>query len=317
MAPLGFVSRSQKLGLAGKSVPMTILRDPVIQGVVRITSDAPGPHVVMFCGIHGDEVSGIHAIEKMLFDLFGGTRELLRGSLTMARANEQAIAAERRYVKHNMNRMFRQNYGSEIDKECYEFRRTQELKSVLETCDYFLDFHSAPIADVPFLVAEEKAVEFYSKLGISRIMTGWSKFSSGTIGGDTENYANARGALSATLESGSHFDKASNDVAYAAAISLLSVLGMIERDEKPAATQADVFEMHSVVTKEFDDFRYAGEPRNFQFVKKGEPFAYQNGQPMKVGEDSYLLIPMKPSEIRLHEEVCYLGRKIQSPLSEA
>ena len=148
------------------------------KGSCRITSDAPGPHVVMFCGIHGDEVSGIHAIEKVLFDFFGGTSALLRGSLTLARANEQAIAAERRYVKHNMNRMFREDYGPEIDRNSYEFRRTQELKSVLEGCDYFLDFHSAPIADVPFLVAEQKAVEFYRKLGIPRIMTGWSKFSS-------------------------------------------------------------------------------------------------------------------------------------------
>jgi succinylglutamate desuccinylase len=295
---------------------MAIFRDPVIEGVVRIVSDVPGPHVVMFCGIHGDEVSGIHAIEKVLFDFFGGTRVLVLGSLTLARANEQAIAAERRYVKHNMNRMFHENYGSEIDQDSYEFRRTQELKSVLERCDYFLDFHSAPIADVPFLVAEERAVDFYRKLGISRIMTGWSKFSSGAIGGDTENYANARGALSATLESGSHFDKASNDVAYAAAISLLSVLEMIDDDEKRAPARTDVFEMHTVVMKESEDFRYAGEPKSFQFVKKGEPFAYQNGQSMNVSEDSYLLIPMKPSDTRLDEEVCYLGRRVQRPLSE-
>ena len=60
---------------------MAILRDPVIQGVVRITSDAPGPHVVMFCGIHGDEVSGIHAIEKVLFDFFGGKRGCCCGVL--------------------------------------------------------------------------------------------------------------------------------------------------------------------------------------------------------------------------------------------
>ena len=97
----------------------------------------------------------------------------------------------------------------------------------------------------------------------------------------------------------------------------LSLLGMIEGDEKPATARADVFEMHSVVTKDFDDFRYAGEPGNFQFVRKGEPFAYQNGQPMNVREDSYLLIPMKPSETRLHEEVCYLGRKVQPPLPQA
>ena len=93
---------------------MSVSKDPNIQGVVRITSDLAGPHVVMFSGTHGDEVSGIHAIEKVLFDFLGGKRALLRGSLILARVNEQAIAAERRYVKHNMNRMFRENYGPDI-----------------------------------------------------------------------------------------------------------------------------------------------------------------------------------------------------------
>ena len=290
---------------------MLISRDPRIQGVVRITSDTTGPRVVMFCGIHGDEVSGIHAIEKVFYDFFGGSRRLLRGSLTLARANEAAIAAECRYVKHNMNRMFRDSYGPEIDQSSYEFRRTQELKPLLESCDYFLDFHSAPIADDPFLVAEQKAVKFYRHLGIPKIMTGWSKFSGSTIGGDTENYANARGAMSATLESGSHFDKSSNDVAYRAAISLLSLLGMIEAgDELPTAVEAEVVEMYSVVTKEFDDFRYAGGANNFKLLRKGEAFAYQNGQHMTVSEDSYLLIPMKPEDTKVREEVCYLGRKV-------
>lgn len=290
---------------------MLISRDPHVQSVVRIDCDAAGPRVVMFCGIHGDEVSGIHAIEKVLYDLLGGTRLLLRGSLTLARANERAITAECRYVKHNMNRMFREDYGPEIDRGSYEFQRTQELKPLLESCDYFLDFHSAPIANEPFLVAEQDAVEFYRHLGIPKMMTGWSKFSSGTIGGDTENYANARGAMSATLESGSHFDKSSNDVAYRAAISLLSLLGMIGHDPRPAAVDAEIVEMYSVVTKEFDDFRYAGEASNFKLLPKGQAFAHQNGQAMTVSEDSYLLIPMKPSDTKLHEEVCYLGRKVR------
>ena len=77
------------------------------------------------------------------------------------------------------------------------------------------------------MVAERKAVEFFGKLAIPRIMTGWSKFSSGAIGGDTENYANAHGAMAATLESGSHFEKSSIDVAYKTAVSLL---GAIEND---------------------------------------------------------------------------------------
>jgi uncharacterized protein len=291
-------------------IAMKVSKDKKLQSVIRIEGDRPGPAVVMFCGIHGDEVSGIHALEKLVFDFFGGKRQLLRGHVTIARANELAIAAECRYVKLNMNRMFRDSYGPEVDETLYEFKRVQELKPLLDRCDYFLDFHSAPIAEEPFLVAEQKAVEFYRRLGIPRIMTGWSKFSSGAIGGDTENYANARGALSATLESGSHFQKASNDVAYRAAISLLTILDMIEPDGPPAEAVAETYDMYAVVTKEHDDFRYASEPHNFMFIAKGGTLAIENNQAVKVSEDSYLLIPMNPGATKLHEEVCYLGRKL-------
>jgi succinylglutamate desuccinylase len=299
---------------------MQISKDSKVDGVVHISASGKGPRAVMFCGVHGDEVSGVHAIEKLFFDFFGGKRELLQGSLTLARANEHALAAERRYIKYNLNRMFRDQYGADIDQSSYEYRRTQELKPFIEACDYFLDFHSAPIAQEPFLVAEQKAVKFFSKLRIPKIMTGWGKFSSGAIGGDTENYANAHGAISATLESGSHFEKKSNDVAYHAAISFLGALQMIAEHDASAALPkfapgVELFDVYKVVLKEFDDFQYSGEARNFKFLKRGEPFAIQSSGPMLVTEDSYLLIPMRPSDTKVGEEVCYLGRKIAIPSS--
>ncbi len=49
---------------------MVIARDPSIDGVVRMTATVHGPRVVFFSGIHGNEVSGVHAIEKLLFDFF-------------------------------------------------------------------------------------------------------------------------------------------------------------------------------------------------------------------------------------------------------
>jgi succinylglutamate desuccinylase len=296
---------------------MKIVKDPAIPGVVRITSDAPGPRVVMFSGVHGDEISGIHAVEKLFFDFFTGARTLLKGTLTLARANAQAIAAERRYLKHNLNRMYKDEYGPEIDRNAYEYKRAQEMKSILRECDYFLDLHSAPIAQEPFLIAEQHAIDFFAKLGLPHIIMGWNKFSGGTTGGDGENYANAHGAKAATLESGSHFEKRSNDVAYRTVITMLSLLDMIETvaDEKPA--DAEIIDMYAVVTKEADDFRYAGEVRNFQRFARNAAFAFQNGKPMTVSEDSILLIPMKPEETKVHEEVCYLGRRSRGGAAEA
>jgi succinylglutamate desuccinylase len=289
---------------------MDISRDPSVGSVVKITGAGDGPRVVFFSGIHGNEVSGVHAIEKLLFDFFAGGRVLKRGSLTLVRANEQALAAEQRYIKLNMNRLFRQAYDDGVDRACYEFLRTQQLKPLLEACDYFLDFHSAPSAQEPFLVAERKAVDFYCKLGIGQIITGWSKFSAGSIGGDAENFAGSHGAIAATLESGSHFDKSAIDVSCRTAIAVLQLLDMIGPAMPEPVIKPTIADMYAVVTKDFADFRYAGEVTNFQPLANGAVYAYQDGRPMVVAEDSYLLIPMRPEDTRIGEEVGYLGRKV-------
>ncbi|HEV8407744.1 MAG TPA: hypothetical protein VGQ34_07380, partial [Sphingomicrobium sp.] len=62
---------------------VNIAKDAHVRNVVRITGDAAGPRVVMFSGTHGDEVSGIHALEKLFFDLYAGTRALQCGSLVL------------------------------------------------------------------------------------------------------------------------------------------------------------------------------------------------------------------------------------------
>jgi uncharacterized protein len=288
---------------------MIIEKDARMPSAVQI-KETRGPRAVLFAGVHGDEVSGRHAVEKQFLAVFVGTRRLQQGSLTLVRANEQALAAERRCVKHNFNRLFREDYGPEIDKSSYEFKRAQEL--VLRNCDYFLDLHSAPIAQAPFMVAEQGAAGFFSKLGMPRIMTGWNTFSSAAIGGDAENYANGHGAKSATLESGGHFDKRSNDVAYQSALSFLSLLNMIDGIERQKAAPLEIVDVYSVVTKDAEDFRYSGIVDNFQFIRKGKPFAFQNGRVLTVSEHSVLLIPMNPEDARLHAEVCYLGRRVDA-----
>jgi succinylglutamate desuccinylase len=292
-------------------LPMIISKDFSIPGVIHIRANNPGPRVVMFSGTHGDEISGIHALEKLFFDLFTGSRTLQRGSLTLVRVNALAIAAERRYIKYNVNRMFRDDYGADIDRNAYEYTRVQELKPLLQRCDYFLDLHSAPIAQEPFLVAEQQAAGFFAKLGLPHIIMGWGKFSGSQIGGDAENYAGSHGAKAATLESGSHFEKRSDDVAYATVLVMLSLLKMIDGVKDEARGEAEIIDMYAVIIKEADDFHYAGEVANFKHFARNDAFAFQNGKPLTVTEDSYLLIPMVPEETKVHEEVCYLGRRLQ------
>jgi succinylglutamate desuccinylase len=64
----------------------------------------------MFCGIRTG-TNERHTV-KAAVDLL--TRALRRGFLTLARAERHR--ARSRYVQHNMNRMFRGDYGPEIER---------------------------------------------------------------------------------------------------------------------------------------------------------------------------------------------------------
>ena len=197
-----------------------------------------------------------------------------------------------------------------MDRTCYEFLRSQQLKPLLQTCDYFLEFHSAPSAQEPFLVAERKAVDFYRRLGIGQIITGWSKFSAGSIGGDAENFAGSHGAVAATLKFGFAFRQERNRRVLQHGHCDAAAARHDRTTQPKPVIRPTIVDMYAVVTKDFADFRYETEVTNFQPIKNGTTYACQNGRPLTVTEDSYLLIPMKPEDTRIGEEVCYLGRRI-------
>jgi succinylglutamate desuccinylase len=288
---------------------MNFLGEPEIRGVVRVEQNDLGPRVAIFAGVHGNEISGVHAIEKLFFDFFSNTRQLMKGKLLLARGNEEALGQCKRYIKYNLNRLYRDEYPAKVDTEAYEYKRAQELKLLLKNCDYFLDLHSAPIAQDPFLITENASIGFFKGLGIRRIITGWAKFADRSIGGDGENYAHMQGATAATLEAGSHFDSHSIEVAYDAVVALLSRLGLISEPKRNEDRGVEVFDLYAVQTKDAEDFRYTDAVKNFQFIPKGQPYAFQNGTPLTVREDSFLLMPLRPDQTKIGEEVCYLGRR--------
>jgi len=283
-----------------------------IAGALQIRAPSHGPRVVIFGGIHGDETSGVHALEALLFDFLAERHVLTKGSLILVRANERALLKGKRYLDYDLNRLFKEEYPDPIDRNSYEFERAQQLKLLLERCEYFLDLHSAPIAQDPFIVAERQPARFFIRLGIPRIITGWGKFAGTSIGGDAENYANNKGAAAATLEAGNHLDSSSIKVAYNALLSMLSLLEMIKQSAKTKSLPVEVYEIYAVQQKEAEDFRYVGTARNFQFIPQGVAYAFQRGEPLTVTKDSFLLIPMRPEETKMGAEVCYLGERVET-----
>src|ERR1700722_11849295 len=94
-----------------------------VKGAIKIKSETDGPRVVMFGGTHGDEMSGVKAVEKLQSDFDTDALSLLKGSLVLVHANEEAIMQKKRYLKYNLNRMYKDSYPSDIDTDAYEYKR--------------------------------------------------------------------------------------------------------------------------------------------------------------------------------------------------
>lgn len=275
----------------------------------KYVSHVAGPITAIFGGTHGDERSGVEAVRQLINDFETGSRVLLKGTLCLVLANEKAINFNRRYIKHNLNRLYRERYSSEIDMTSYEYKRAQELKKILSQCTYFLDLHAAPIAEEPFLILEEDHARHFLHIGVEKIIVEWEKLSVENILGAGDIYASRHGAIAATYKSGNYYDKASFERAYEVSLRFLGGLGHVAYEHVSSKEfKPQVFQMYEVVNKNASNFEYAFPVRNFMFIPRGGVFAREGGKEISVSEDSYILIPMEPRKTKVGEEVCYLGR---------
>lgn len=120
------------------------------QTLVRLESNEPGPCVLVVGGIHGDEPSGVHAVQQL-----ARLRPPRRGRLLLlAEGNPAAVAAGTRFTETDMNRAFPGEKGT----------AARAVFDAAQGVDLVLDLHEAgaawPEADVPTLVISPSSAPF-------------------------------------------------------------------------------------------------------------------------------------------------------------
>ena len=278
--------------------------------MLRIVADLPGPNVVIFAGIHGDEPSGVHAIHKLVYDFTMGNHTLNRGTLTLAVANEEALLQDKRYLEHNLNRIFDDDLTN--DGSTYELQRARELMPLLNpSVDYFLDLHSICSETTAYAVCEAPNIAYARQLGIPKIAIGWADCCTGTMQGDTDNYAQKYGALSLTYEAGQHYDYTSIQNATLTVFRLLVSLEMLNAQSTFPPVDSEVFRFISVRVKQDDSFTYTKQYRNFEPVAEGEVIAYERGIPIVAPQSAYITLVNLPERTRIGDDVFFLAEAIQ------
>ena len=287
----------------------------------------PGPRLIVLGAVHGNEVCGTRAIERVLHELDSGAVRLARGSVTFVPAtNPLAYQRGQRMGERNLNRNLRP-HGDPVDNED---RIANVLCPLLAEHDVLLDLHSFHSPGEPFAMigpgdntgtlepfAHARAEEALAlRLGPRRIVEGWLEtYATGvknrlqrtsanpseraqmlstdpSYGVGTTEYMRSRGGYAITLECGQHADPQSPEVAYRAIRHTLAHLALVDEPAPPARSDYELLCLAEVTDRHHADDRFAREWSSYQALKAGDVIGQRaDGTPLRAPDDGFIVFP--------------------------
>lgn len=292
----------------------------------EFSGSATGPTLIVFGSVHGNESSGIRAIERAKPKI-AAVAERLRGRVFLLAGNTRAIPRGIRYIDSDLNRHFtaprladrRQAVAPALSEDFEQEELLATLDEIIATAGdevYALDLHSTSADGVPFATVGDtlRNRQFAQKFPVT-ILLGIEEQLEGTI----LEYLNNLGAVTFGYEGGQHFaDKTVDN--HEALIWLAMVnAGILARPDTPdfdhhhrvlagATGRPRIVEIryrHAITSE--DDFEMRPGFGNFQPVRKGEPLARQKTGEVTANENGLLLMPLYQ---KLGEDGFFLGREV-------
>ncbi len=194
-------------------------------------SSIEGPVLGFIGAIHGNEVCGVKAINKLISNIDNGDIKLKSGEINLLPiANPKAYAQGVRFCEINLNRVFVEKENPEL----YEEKLAQEIIAFINKSDVIIDIHSNHAGGVPFVfqdVIDEETTALVEALPVASIMRGWIELYGESDDSSTLEYTYDAGKYGVTIECGEHADADSVDVAYKSIISTLRHFDMINEVE--------------------------------------------------------------------------------------
>lgn len=207
----------------------------------EIKGESGGPNIVFIGGIHGNEPSGVVALQNVFRELeLNGTS--IRGRVMAVAGNLAALARGVRFIDADLNRLWTVENIHALATESAdprlesleEFRELKELHSIFQPVfkntpeAIFLDLHTTSSKSVPFIGVNDfpGSREFASNFSPPTILglDSW-------LEGPLLSYASTLGHTAMAFEAGQHEDPHSADVHEAFIYRALVASGAIDDDQ--------------------------------------------------------------------------------------
>ncbi|WP_029036165.1 M14 family metallopeptidase [Salinimicrobium xinjiangense] len=276
------------------------------------SSGKNGPLLFVTAGVHGNEPSGVKALEKVFAEL-EKTKPGIEGRIVGVMGNKAALEKGQRYIDEDLNRTWTKENVKNLDPETQEQREMHEIIEVLEefpkddyTKRYFLDCHTTSSDSYPYIsVQDVNDNDSWAQKFPTYIVRGFSDIIYGAI----DHYMSRTGLTGFVFEAGQHENPASVEnhegVIWLALkeanklyVEQLSCYPeCVERFTEKNAPSQKVFEIvyrHEI--KKGDNFKMEPGFKNFQKIRKGQLLATSNGEEIKSEWDAYIFMPLYQSQ---------------------
>ena len=272
-----------------------------VDHVWSFTAAALGPHVMVTALMHGNEICGAIALERLLRTQLRPAR----GRLTFAFCNVAAYQsftkldpASSRYLDEDMNRVW--DAGAlEGPRQSRELARARRLRPLIETVDYLLDIHSTTNINPPMMLTglAQKHLDFAKALGFPAHLVRDGGHDGGTRLRDYGRFAEPGSPQIALLiESGQHWARATGETATEAVWRFLAATGILaEADAAPwrarARERQRVIQVTDRVTIQSDEFRFFAPYEGFEVIPRaGTAIARDGDRDIRTPYDDCVLI---------------------------
>jgi len=228
------------------------------------------PEYVVIGSIHGDEPCGAHAVEQLAAE-----NPDVEAPVALVVANEEALAAGKRYLDEDLNRAF----PGDPDGDTHESRLAADIADRFGDCTA-LSMHSTQSYSDPFAIVNgmsDLARHVCPRLGVDAV-----------VDAGTETDGRLFEAIPQTVEVECGYQGSEQAAANAVRVAraFLGAVGALPAAERPATEGVPVFRLRRPVPKSAAT-EYEVYADNFSEVPKGAAFAAADGTEVIADEDFY------------------------------
>ncbi len=276
--------------------------------IIEIINPSKKPALIVVGGMHGNETSGINAIENII-DEIKNIKEYINGSIYFLKGNISAIENGERFIDKDLNRLWTSEYINSNSDKIADIKELNSLHELIfnDICNgnfkncIFLDLHTFSANSGIFCIpaSNQKSLDLAASFRIPFI----EKLAD-SLPGTALSYFGNKGMTSIVVEGGTHGSKQAVENLEAAIWHILGYIGFVAKKnksvieaEKKLESLGKNYPYHLELSyrhqlENSSVFKMKEGYHNFKKIKKEEVLAVEHNKTIKSPNSGYMLMPL-------------------------